>query len=187
DVEITQTNFLQLIARDYNDYHFDMLGPWIDTPGNSVNPFNAYTTREQVEKEINGCKKMIKICNSKLKYNLLMMGVKIKGLLKNKRKPENGNELKQGVALHCCAIIFSDDYINKYKHPFYNDTFLFHEEDFLYQRVLKDNLITLYDPNIKVFHKEGSTMSVINEDARKKRKFREEERLKSLELLLEEM
>lgn len=187
DVEITQKDFLKIIENDYKKYHFDMLGPWIDTPGYSVNPFNAYLTKEQIKKEINECNKMIKICNSKLKYNLLMTGVRIKGILKKKEKPENGKELKKGIALHCCAIVFSDDYIKKYDYPFYNDTFLFHEEDFLYQRVLKDSLITVYDPNLKVFHKEGSTMNVVNEQERMKRKFREEERIKSLELLLKEM
>ena len=187
DVEITQENFLQLIIDDYDKYQFDMLGPWIDTPGNSVNPFNAYTTKEQIEYEINKCKKIINICNSGIKYYLLMLGVKIKSIFKKNRKPVNENKLKEGVALHGCAIIFSDKYVKKYDYPFYNDTFLFHEEDFLYQRVLKDKLITVYDPNLKVYHKEGSTMGVINKNARMKRKFREEERLKSLELLLKEM
>ena len=187
DVEITQDNFLQLIIKDYDKYQFDMLGPWIDTPGNSVNPFNAYTTKEQVEIEINKCKKMASMCDNKFKYDLLMLGVKIKGVFKKHKKPVNGNELKEGVALHGCAIIFSDKYVNKYEYPFYNDTFLFHEEEFLYQRVLKDKLITIYDPNLKVYHKEGSTMSVVNEQERMKRKLREEQRIKSLELLLKEM
>ena len=187
DVEINQIDFLDIINKDYKKYKFDMLGPWIDTPGNSVNPFNAYKTKKQVEEEIKKSENLVSICSSSIKYNLLMTGVKLKGLLKNKKKPENGKEFKEGVALHGCAIIFSKKYIEKYEYPFFNETFLFHEEDFLYQRVLKDKLVSIYDPSLKVFHKEGSTMTKVSQSARLKRKFREEERIKSLKLLLKEM
>ncbi len=116
-----------------------------------------------------------------------MLCIKIKAIFKTKRKPTNGDKLVVGCALHGCAIIFSNDYIKKYKYPFYNDTFLFHEEDFLYVRVLKDKLKTVYDPDLKVYHKEGSSMKKKDSNERLRRKFREEERLKSLELLLQEL
>ncbi len=187
DVEVTQYNFLDLIEDNYKKYKFDMLGPWIDTPGNSVNPFNAYTTKEEVLNEISKSEKLVKICESSIKYSLLMLGVKVKGLFKKRIRPTNGKEFKEGVALHGCAIIFSNKYVEKYDYPFYNETFLFHEEDFLYQRVLKDKLVSIYDPSLRVFHKEGSTMSKVSQGERLKRKFREEERIKSLKLLLKEM
>ncbi len=57
DVEITQKDFLNIIEKDYKKYKFDMLGPWIDSPGESVNPFNAFSTEEIVKSEIKNCKK----------------------------------------------------------------------------------------------------------------------------------
>lgn len=186
DVEITQSNFLDIIVNDYNKYSFDMLGPWIDTPGYSVNPFNSFVTENEILKEIDKARKMVKICNNPLYYFFLMLGVKVKGLFVRKNKPANGEKLEKGVALHCCAIVFSKKYIDKYNYPFYNETFLFHEEDFLFQRVLKDGLVTIYDPDLKVYHKEGVTMKKNSSKERIRRRFRESERIKSLELLLKE-
>ena len=66
DVFINQSNFLELIEKDYNEYNFDMLGTYIDSPtGESVNPFPAFKTKESVENEIVRCKKLIKIYDNK--------------------------------------------------------------------------------------------------------------------------
>ena len=165
-----------------------MLGPSISSPTNeSVNPFPAFTTREAVEKEITRCNKLIKIYSSAFLTFMLSAYLGIKYTFIKVKKPVNGSNLKTGVPLHGCAIIFSNKYVDKYKYPFYNDTFLFHEEEFLYNRVLKDNLISLYDPSLKIYHKEGSSIKRKNKKTRNSKLFREKERIKSLELLLKEM
>ena len=101
--------------------------------------------------------------------------------------PTNGNKVLTSSPLHGCCIIFSKDYIDKYKYPFYNETFLFHEEEFLYQRVIKNNLISVYDPKLTVFHKEGSSIKKSNKKERLSKLFREKTRLKSLYVLLDVM
>ena len=187
DVFITQDNFLKIIEKDYKDYNFDMLGPSISSPTNeSVNPFPVYKTKEEIIYQINKTNKLIKLYNNALLYNLLKMYLKVKHIFKRPIKPVNGSSLEKDVALHGCALIFSDKYVKKYVYPFYNDTFLFHEEEFLYQRVIKDNLVSIYDPNLKIFHKEGSSIKK-NKNERQSKLFREKERIKSLELLLKEM
>ena len=187
DIIITQEDFLSRINEDYEKYDFDMLGPNISSPSNeSVNPFPVFSTKEDVEYQIKKANKLIKIYNNAFLYNLLKIYLNTKHIFKKTIKPQNGNKVEKGVALHGCAIIFSDKYINKYKYPFYNETFLFHEEEFLYQRVIKDKLISVYDPNLKIFHKEGSSVKK-NKNERESKLFREKERIKSLELLLKEM
>ena len=188
DVFINQANFLELIEKDYNDYNFDMLGTYIDSPtGESVNPFPAFKTKESVENEIIRCKKLIKIYDNKFLTSLLNTYLNVKHLFKKPIKPVNGKKTEMNVSLHGCCIIFSDKYVKKYTYPFYNETFLFHEEEFLYNRVVKDNLISMYDPKIKIFHKEGSSVKKENKTKRLSKLFREKERLKSLELLIKEM
>lgn len=188
DVFITQNNFLEIIDNDYKEYNFDMLGPSIDSPtGESVNPFPVFKTREEIEKEIVKCNKLIKIYNSKILYFLLETYLKLKHLIKKPIVPKNSINIEKDIALHGCCIIFSDKYINKYEYPFYNETFLFHEEEFLYQRMLKNNLISLYDPNLKIYHKEGSSINKKNKNKRLSKLFRVKERIKSLELLLKEI
>ena len=188
DVFISQPDFLENIKEDYDKYEFDMLGTYIESPtGESVNPFPVICGKENIEKEIIRCKKLIKIYSNSFYTFLLNNYLKIKHLIKKPIVPTNGKKMKKNIGLHGCCIIFSNKYIKKYTYPFFNETFLFHEEEFLYNRVVKDKLISLYDPTISVFHKEGSSINKTNKKTRLSKLFREKERLKSLELLLKEM
>ena len=184
DVFISQKDFLNIINSDYTKYNFDMLGPKIDSPtGESVNPFPAFKTKEEINKEIIKCNKLIKIYSNPIFYIGLEIYLKTKYIFKKRRKPVNGEKLEFNVPLHGCAIIFSKKYLDKYKHPFNNETFLFHEEEFLYNRVIKEKLISVYDPNLSVFHREGSSIKKKNKKSRLNKLFKEKERLKSLKLL----
>ena len=188
DVYISDKNFLKIIASDYEKYNFDMLGPFISSPsGESVNPFPVIKNEEALASEIKRCQKLISIYSNPFSYHVLQMGIKLKHLLKKPVVPVNGAEVLLDSPLHGCCIIFSEQYIKKYKYPFYNETFLFHEEEFLYQRVINDKLISVYDPEIKVFHKEGSSIKKSNKKERLSKLFREKTRLKSLYVLLDVM
>lgn len=189
DVFIEQKDFIDKVKKIYEKYKFDMLGPKIDSPtGESVNPFPVFKDKKTIESEIKKCRKLIKIYNSSVLTSLLNLYMKIKRIFKrNIIKPKNGDKTLQNVPLHGCAIIFSKKYIEKYNDGFYNETFLFHEEEFLYQRILKDNLISIYEPTLHVFHKEGSSIKNNYKKIRKSKFFREKERLKSLLLLSKQM
>lgn len=188
DVFIEQEKFVELIENDYNKYSYDMLGTKINSSsGESVNPFPVISGIENVEKEIKKCNKLIKIYNSSILYFMLNVYIKIKHIIKPAHLPKNGNTLVTNAPLHGCGIVFSKKYVEKYKDVFYDKTFLFHEEEFLYHRVLNDNLISVYDPEIIIFHKEGSSVKTSNKSTRKSKLFREQERLKSLKLLLKYM
>lgn len=189
DVFIEQKDFIDKVKKIYEKYKFDMLGPKIDSPtGESVNPFPVFKDKKTIESEIKKCRKLIRIYNSSVLTSLLNLYMKIKRIFKrNIVKPKNGDKTLQNVALHGCAIIFSKKYIEKYNEGFYNETFLFHEEEFLYQRILKDNLISIYEPTLHVFHKEGSSTKNNYKKIRKSKLFREKERLKSLLLLSKQM
>lgn len=180
DIVIDQENFIEIVKEDYQKYHFDMLGGKINTPGDSCNPFPALETREIVLKETAYTKKLIFIYESAFLYFLLKVYLTLKHLIKKPRKMTNGMYLQEQVPLHGCTLVFSKDYLEKYESPFFEDTFLFHEEDFLYQRIKKDDLVSVYDPNLEVYHKEGASLKTTYKKEREKKLFREKERLKSL-------
>lgn len=185
DVLIKQKSFESNIVKNFQKYSFDMLGPKINsTTGESVNPFPAYKDEDEIKKEIRKCKKLRFIYNSVILSSLLRIYIRLKKIFKKPVLIKNGINLEKNVPLHGCAIIFSDKYVNKYKYPFYNETFLYHEEEFLYQKILKDNLISIYDPKIEVFHKEGASLDNLYNNNRKKLLFQVNERIKSLELLI---
>lgn len=188
DVYIDDANFLNIIEKDYKKYSFDMMGPYISSPSKeSVNPFPVIKDIESLNKEISRCQKLIKIYSNPIMYFLLQVVLKIKHAIRKPNISTNGDKILLKSPLHGCCIIFSDNYLKKYKNPFYDETFLFHEEEFLYQRVINDKLVSLYDPELKVFHKEGSSINKSNKKERLSKLFREKTRLKSLYLLIDVM
>ena len=184
DIIIKQNDFIARIKEDDKKYHFDMLGGKILTEGDSCNPFPAYENEARILKEIKYLKKLITIYKSSFLTYLLNGYLKIKHTIKKPVKPTNGKHLQKNVALHGCCLIFSKQYLEKYEDAFCNETFLFHEEDFLYVRIKKDHLKTIYDPKLEVYHKESVSLKKVYKDERLKNLFKAEERLKSLELLI---
>lgn len=184
DIVIDQKDFLDKVEKLYKKYQFDVLGPKIlpdDLP--SVNPFPVYDTLEKIEDRIKYTKKLIKIYNSVILRNLLSCYVLIKSKLKKTSKPVNGDKDELGVALHGCALIFSKKYYERYETVFYNETFLYHEEEFLYYRCKHDNLTFLYSPEVELVHKEGRSLDNSFNNNYKRLIFKNKEILKSLQLL----
>ncbi len=189
DTIIKQKDFLKIVNQDYQKYKFAILGPKIITNnGDSVNPFPVYKTLSEVNKQIKYSKKLVFIYNSKILTNLLNIYLKLKRKFIKPKVLHNGDKIVCNVALHGCALIFSKLYYEKNKDIFDSRTFLYHEEEFLYQRMLKQKFITLYDPNLEIFHKEGGSLNQkFNSDTRLKNKYRQQEIIKSLEILKQDM
>lgn len=185
DIIMNDAHFLQQIQDDYNQYQFDALGPYIETDGgDSVNPFYTYDTLDEINEEIGKCKRMIRIYSNYFLRNVYTILRNIKHLfVKSKLVFQNGEQILTNVSLHGCAIIFSKKYYEKFEFPFYNETFLYHEEEFLSYRRKKHHLIFMYDPNLKVFHKEGASLKQTYQKNYKKLIFHNQERMKSLEKL----
>ena len=185
DTLLTQKDLLKRIHNIYDKHPFDALGFKIITKdGDSVNPFPVYDNLDKVDKAIDRAELLLKIYNSKFKRFLLRSYSKFKRFIKKPKHLENANCFMEDVALHGCAIIFSKRYYEKYKDCFYSHTFLYHEEEFLDYRRRKDNLKFIYDPDIEIFHKEGSSLNYdYNDDLYRKLIFREKNILKSLQQL----
>lgn len=186
DTIIEQDKFLEEIYQIYKDTNFDILGPKIITHGgNSVNPFPVYKSEKEIKKALRKTEMLNKIYKNKILRYLLGIYINVKSTIIKPKNLKNGDILLKNIALHGCAIIFSKKYYKKYKHPFYNDTFLYHEEEFLYYRVIKDKLISIYDPNLELIHKEGASLNNnFNNSYYEKMIFRNKYILDSLQKLL---
>lgn len=185
DIIIEQQDFCKKVTNDYEKYEFDALGPKILTDGgDSVNPFKTYDTITEIDSEIKKCKRKIRIFSSKTLSIIYKILSNIKHLIIKKQiKFENGKSMQFDVSLHGCAIIFSRKYYEKFDDVFYNNTFLYHEEEFLSLRRDKYKLNFMYDPYLEVFHKESASVNNEYKNNREKIVFRNNERLKSLILL----
>lgn len=184
DTLIKQREFIDIIYEKYEEYSFDILGPKIlPTYTESVNPFPVLRSINDVNKAIKYRKKLILIYNNIILRNLLNIFILFKKKFTKEKHLVNGLVDETGVALHGCALIFSKKYYEKFSDVFFNETFLFHEEEFLYYRCKKNGLISLYSPDLEIIHKEGQSLekSYINQKY-KKLIFKNKEILKSLYL-----
>ncbi len=186
DTVIFQKDFIKEIYDAFQKTKFDIMGPKIlSNSADSVNPFHTYQTIKEIEEKINYSEKLVRIYKSVLLRNLLKVYIFVKHIFIKRKKLLNGEKSKLGVALHGCALIFSKKYYKKYQDVFYSGTFLYHEEEFLDYRRRKDKLITYYDANLEIFHKEGSSLNESFSNNYDKLIFRNQEIIKSLKLLKE--
>ena len=187
DIEIKQKEFINNIQKVYNKTKFDMLGTKIICDGDSVNPFPVFDTLEKINKRIERNEKLIKIYSNKFQATLFETYLKAKHFIKKPIKLENGKEEMDKVALHGCLIIFSKKYYEKNKYLLPNGTFLFHEEEFLYFRCLKNNYKAVYSPTLEIIHKEGQAIKASNKSVIERKRNKLIECNKSLRILKEKL
>lgn len=69
----------------------------------------------------------------------------------------------EGVLLHGCCLVFSRDFFREFD-GFYDQTFLYAEEEILYYLAMKKGMTVLYSPEIACMHKEAVTTNTLRKD-----------------------
>lgn len=182
DVYITSTNFCQLVVQKYKKYNFAVLGPKIVLRDNTICRYreNLPTVRE--EKKI-----ILKIFIRYIIYFLYLDKIFYKFYKRNRSvEIKEYEESKKNVILHGSCLIFSREYIDKFD-GLDDRTFLYCEEELLYLRLRRSNLLSLYDSELEVFHNEDSSTNYITKTKRNKSLFKDKQLLKSNKILLEEL
>lgn len=186
DTYLIQNDLDRKIMDEYNKSEFAVMGPKILLKGNKVQPVeNKLFT-------VNEMKKFLllnyiilflsyfrlydivkKIFNGKKKISMREVSIKV-------------NERQEDVILHGCFLIFSPQYINKFD-GLDDRTFLYCEEHLLYLRLKKSNLLSVYNPNVIIFHSEDAATNTIARSDRKKNIFVSKNKIKSGKILLSEL
>ena len=180
DTLIIQNDFLERIENKYKKNKFHILGPYIE--GKDLKPQNPYLNVIVGKNAIIKNLLKIRIYIILEKFNLNF----IRNIFKKYKKEVDFdfNIERNNIALMGAALIFSEDYYKKYDEVFYSKTFMYCEEDILYYFVQKDNLISIYDPTIKIFHKEESTTLKLNKSTKQQKLFKMKNQIDSLKRFL---
>lgn len=186
DTKLLQDNFLKLIVDEYENSLFAVLGPKILLKDNSVNDVNLLIpSKKSIKKEI---------LYTKLDYILNLFFIK-NILNKIKRDEEKINKdyqqalirYEDGIVLHGCFYIFSKQYIDMFD-GLDDRTYMYGEEVLLFIRLKRNNLKSVYNPDIEILHKEdSSTNAYCDKNNRKKQLFKRKNALKSLKIILEDL
>ena len=176
DTIIKQNNFIEKVVEIYDEQKFDILGPDIISliDNKHQNPYEPVT----YNMDERNMKKIIFKYNVFILLNYLSLDQKLKSAFKILRKKnrniyiddENYKYEQIGIRLHGSCLLFSPDYIKKYK-GLYDNTFLYMEEDILFYIARKEKLKVLYSPVIKILHKEDSSTNALFDKKINKRRF----------------
>jgi GT2 family glycosyltransferase len=187
DTIISQVEFLEKILEKYNSTHFDILGPDIISlvDGYHQNPvrLTGFTINELI------------IWLIKISFLLLLNYLRIeeflrkiaRAVVKEKEKINFYFEKDQkNVQLHGCCLVFSPKFIERFD-GLYSKTLMYMEEDILFYQVKKFGLISLYTPEVQIFHKEDVSTNAIFDNDYQKRRFQYKQTITSSRLLLQMM
>lgn len=186
DTLLFQTNFLEMIEKEYTASNAAVIGPMVFLKNNSVQSFapRLLSVREyeqQLDKLINK-KKIDTIKRYLLRFKIIRF-------INNIRKFNRKNKLREkqyNVVLHGCCLIFTPIFFSKLR-GFNPKTFMFREEELLYLSLKKENLISLYSPLIKIKHLEDIATDSAYKNTKEKERFLISNQIKSLEILISEL
>ncbi|CDM67938.1 putative glycosyl transferase [Clostridium bornimense] len=179
DTLIMQNNFINKIINVYNKEAFYILGPdIISTKDNGhQNPH-----RNKIA-SLKYARKMVIEFGMNFLFSYIYLDVliyKIKNLFFSNKdlKHSNDDSNKEELVLHGSCLVFSPKYLKKFS-GIYNNTFMYGEEEILFYICKRLNLKVIYEPSIKILHKEGSATKTVYNKNFKKRNFYYKNKFKS--------
>ncbi|MBC2582926.1 glycosyltransferase [Clostridium sp. DJ247] len=181
DTIINQSNFIDLAIGTFNRTHYYVLGPDIISMQGNLLHQNPQRIKGLTKKEV---KELIKILDygyiklylqyiMHIQFIIKILKKMFRGMLHKDNQVNNKNENLiteelENIQLHGACIILSNLYIKYFDYAFFPETYMYMEEDILYYLCMQNNFKTIYNPKMKIFHKEDvSTDSVINSDIKK--------------------
>lgn len=186
DTKILQKDFLYRVANKYLESSCAVLGPKIILKDGTINKlYLKLPTVNEFKKEIRIFKRNL-FCNY-IGVESILRKIK-KKVIKDKdtTKEEKMEEEHKNIILHGCFLIFTPKYVELFD-GLDNRTFMYREEELLAIRLKKSGLISIYDPNIEIFHAEYGSTSAVNKTDKYKRRFFYKNQLKSCKIILDEL
>ncbi|MDO5117377.1 MAG: glycosyltransferase [Eggerthellaceae bacterium] len=172
DVVFFQEDFIDRIARSFDAYDFDIVGPDIIIQNSMFpdmlrnhNPLKrSLTTASAIEKAKRTFSRTSLTIGAYGEHGLQVAlmkseaGQKLMRAIYEKRgwmlAPQ---EVQFGVTLQGACLVFGPRFLERFDAVFYPPTFLGFEEDILALRAKAEGLTTVYDPSLQVLHNHHAT------------------------------
>ena len=192
DVIISDSNFEKKILEIYNETGFFVLGPDIVMNKNKShqspikdNPID-YESAIRLQKRLAVSLKFYPVCfvYSNLMYHLKNAVKKLIGYNSSKNSMDK-TVVHENVVLHGACTIFSKKYISIEDEALDSRTYLYMEEDILYQKCKNKNYRIVYNPQLSVLHMDDVDTDMIYRSGYKKTKAKMLEQYKSIKVLIE--
>lgn len=179
DTLLLQQNLYAILCKNYQEAPFAVAGPMILTADGMYTSNPLYRDRYTKEDAL----QYIEI----LQLNLLKNAggfSKVKASIyyrRNKRKQKNLDDYKihdvtkylsriDNAVLHGSFLIFTEDFFHHFS-GFAERTFMYGEELILHAQVTAKNLVLSYIPEIMIYHKEGKSVLLKNNNSQAQDRF----------------
>lgn len=189
DTELIQNNLYENVLTEFQRSKFALLGPMMITADGRCNdsPWKP-SDYEKVKSKLRELKCKQAYYNIHLEVLWKLYNWVMEHISKNDKSIHESDtfwEYHKQVELQGAFLIFSKEAF-KCINGFDDRTFLYYEEQILYQMLVKQNQTIVYTPQIIVFHKEGKSTKKIKRN-REKAIFLNDCNIKSLSVLLSMM
>lgn len=162
DVYLKSSNLWKCISEEFELSNFAVAGPKIYTKDGKTSS-NPVRKEPFSYKSIKHRKLEITIFYFLYRFHFFTIANCLEKLMSNKRKNNVVNKHAQDctvkqyrIQLHGCFYIFSKTFFKHYN-GFDDRTFLYMEEEILFCNLLNKNLVSVYLPEIEVFHEEDAS------------------------------
>lgn len=193
DLKFVQKNFYELLNKCDDEKKFDVAGPdIINLKGLHQNPYrDRFLSLREWKKKYKNQKAIYCICLLR-KHFVVLKNFDVLSQIyhANGRKKQNRiryDREQSNIVLHGSCLIFANRYLQEQDEAFFNGTFMYHEEEFLYLRCFERGYHLYYLPQLCVEHKEGMSTKKRSENNLEKELFIFRENSRSLKLLIKEI
>jgi len=158
DIKVLSKDFYFKVEEDYKKYRFGVLGTGIKNPNNGrtgcgLNPPTIRFAKGRI------FRLRFKYYAGPI-YNLYRKIINKNTAIENAGYGETVTCKWKNVLLHGCFMIFSKEYIERFD-GLKELTFMYAEEEILFIRIMSAGLISIYDPDIEIFHAEGAATASV--------------------------
>ncbi len=172
DTEIVQKNFCEIVQKEYQASNCAVIGPLIlkngrktmDNPGRNV-PFSPKALRLFIY--MNYFLYALSFIYADILVERLFEKYVI---IKKANNKINLSERQEDVALHGCCLIFTPLFTNTEK-GLDPRTYMYLEEDLLYEKMHNQKMKMVYLPELKIEHKEAGSTNKAFRNSTEKRRF----------------
>lgn len=192
DIQLIDNNLFAKLSNEFDKSNFSVLGPMIVTPNGKCddNPiFDTYYSMKNAKYDLKYWRHRLLFTKLGLERLFLFnrnhnyfvkLHKKHNYVIRKDRSPGIFLKRRENVVIHGCFIVLSKTYFSNFS-GLDPRTFMYAEEDVLFVHLLDKRLLSVYLPEIKIYHKGGSSVESSFRNPKKKRVFLYENYIKAIQ------
>lgn len=200
DIQVTQTDFLDVLGEVYREKRPYLIGPdiYCERLGFHQSPMNRFPSIDMARDLLDGYMNPSSNCSPRdvLKHlgyatpgvrSLLAKRSLRKNLELQRSFEDWKDERSDRMTLQGACLIFTRGFIETGEDPFSPETFLYEEENILAWRFAKNGWPVLYTPRLQVIHYNDGATDIVLKDRQAKEAFLKKNEISSLGVLIDYM